>query len=145
MASSGDVGSNRGLPRRPLLARCDRGCRLEEQGRLADPGIAADQDRRARYEPAAANAVELDNAGLATRGQYARPGQADKAERAAATPVGSSLEASAGQLLAWEFLDEAVPGTAAVAATGPFGMDGPALLTNEASLLPRHHDQSRRA
>jgi len=120
----------------------DRGCRLEEQGRLADPGIAADQDRRARYEPAAANAVELDNAGLATRGQYARPGQADKAERATAAPGETPLEASARQLLAREFLDKAVPCAAAVAAPGPFGMEGRALLTNKASLLARHRFSS---
>ena len=138
---AGDVGGNRGLPGRLLAGRGDRCCRLEQQSRLADPGIAADQDRRTGYEPAAADAVELDNAGLATRWQYARPGQADKAERAAAAPVETPLDASARQLLARQFLDEAVPCAAAVAPPGPFGMEGPALLTNEAS-LPRHRFSS---
>src|SRR5207237_2081037 len=116
---AGDVGRDRRPSGRLLAARGDRRCRLEEQCRLADPGIAADQDRRAGHEPAAADPVELGNSSLSARRQYARSGQPDKAERAAATPVRSSLGVSPRHLLARELLDQAVPGAAAVAAAGP--------------------------
>jgi hypothetical protein len=47
------------------LARgCGSGGDLEQQGRLADAGLAAQQDRGTRHHAAAEDAVELADAGL---------------------------------------------------------------------------------
>ena len=84
---AGDVGGTRrrclGLPRR----RCHRRRGLEQQGRFADPRISAHQNRRAGNKPAAADAIEFGNAGSPSGRQHARPGQADKTERAPAATV----------------------------------------------------------
>src|SRR5438876_1206537 len=53
---------------------------------------------------------------------------------AVARPRGEPL----GQRLARQLLDQAVPAAAIVAAAGPFGMNGSALLTSVTGLVPRH-------
>src|SRR6185436_1559222 len=40
---------------------------LQQQGRLADAGVAADQQRRAHHQPAAAHAVEFADAAPVAR------------------------------------------------------------------------------
>lgn len=52
--------------RRGAGAGC-RGERLQHQRRLADTGLAAEQERRTRHEPAAEDAVELADAGRPVR------------------------------------------------------------------------------
>ena len=44
------------------------GRELQEQGRLADAGLAADQQRRARHDAAAGDAIELGETGREARG-----------------------------------------------------------------------------
>src|SRR5271165_6705518 len=87
---------------------------------------------------AAADTVEFGDACWSARRQHAGPLQADEAERATTATIELALADPAGQLLARQFLDQAVPGAAAVAAAGPFRVHGRALLTNKASLWPRH-------
>src|SRR5229473_5871378 len=125
-------------PRRIGWGGRNRRCCLEQQGRFADSRIAADQDRRAGYEPAAANPIELGDAGQPTRRQHTRPSQADKPERAPTAAILGEppLGESAGRTLARQFFDQAVPGAAAIAPTRPFGMDGPALLASVSSQGP---------
>ena len=50
-------------PARTCALRCD----LQEQRRLADAGLAAEQDRRARHDATAEHAVELADAARAPR------------------------------------------------------------------------------
>ena len=49
----------------------ERGRRLQQQRRLADAGLAAEQDQRARDDAAAEHAVELLDAASASRGASA--------------------------------------------------------------------------
>ena len=57
---AGDVGTGRVL-------FGQRGRHLQQQGRLADAGIAADQQRGADDQPAAADAIEFADAALEAR------------------------------------------------------------------------------
>ena len=67
----GIVARHRGT-RGSVLAR-DRCRRLEQEGRLADTRVASDQDRRARNKAAAADPIEIGNAGLMPARQHALP------------------------------------------------------------------------
>ena len=59
---------------------------LEQQGRLADAGIAADQHRRARHDPAADRAVELGDPARQPLGQRDRRCRARPARSSARRP-----------------------------------------------------------
>ena len=54
----------------------ERGRHLQQQGRLADAGIAADQQRRSDDEAAAADTIELGDAALVARWLRRRAGEA---------------------------------------------------------------------
>ena len=68
-------------PVSPVLPR-QRVRHLQQQRRLADPRLAADEHRRARHDAAAEDAVELADAGRLAR----RVGLVDLGERAAPAP-----------------------------------------------------------
>ncbi len=57
-----------------LAAHRHRGACLREQRRLADAGLAAEQQHRSGDETAAGDAIKFGNAGLDARGRAARPG-----------------------------------------------------------------------
>ena len=108
----------------------ERRGRLHQQRRLADAGIAADQQRRAAHEAAAGGAVELGDAGgdarrvldvARQRGQRHRPALARRAQcrRPAADAAGRA------------FLDQRVPLAAGVALAGPARVHGAAVLADE--------------
>ena len=54
---------------------------LQQQGRLADTGIAADQQRRADDQSAAADAIELVDAALVARRLRRRSGETGELEQ----------------------------------------------------------------
>jgi hypothetical protein len=92
---------------------------LQEQGGLADAGVAADEDRRGGHEAAAEHAVELADA--AGRPGERRLGGGEVAEGDA--PAAGGAEAAAGGAGGeLGLLVHGVPGAAALAAAGPFGM-----------------------
>ena len=111
--------------RRPSRAR--RGRRLQQQGRLADARIAADQHRRGRHEAAAQHAVELGDAGGARGGGSARAGETDEGDTPARTALGGGTGTRGDR-----FLDDGVPLAAGFAAAGPLRADGAAALADEA-------------
>src|SRR5205814_1449460 len=127
---AGDVG-------RRAAARGEGGGRLQQQGRFADPGIAADEDRRAGNQAAAADPVELGDAGQSPRRSGRLAAQADKIDcwaAAAACGAAEALWRSAARHL----LDEAVPGAAGLAPPHPFRRNGAALLAGVAGLRLGH-------
>ena len=66
--------------RRAAAACGERRRCLQQQGRLADAGIAADQQRRADHQAAAADAVELEDAALVARRLRRRADEAGEFE-----------------------------------------------------------------
>ncbi len=94
---------------------------LEEEGRLADAGIAADEDRRSRHEAAAERAVELGDAGEGARRLRLRGGEVAEDDAAAAR---RSEGAAGGAFGEARFLDDRVPRAAGVAAAGPLRVGG---------------------
>ena len=121
------LGAQRGPARPPPRRRCrrrralragERRRHLQQQGRLADAGIAADQERRARHQPAAADPVELVDAALVARRLRRRAGQAGELERRPSA-AGAPAPPPAGPGAARGFLDDGVPLAAALAAAAP--------------------------
>jgi hypothetical protein len=91
--------------------------RLDQQRRLADTGVAADQHGGTRNEPAAGHPVELGNAALdALQGRLV----ALERHQAAGLPFGQARALGAGQRRRRGLLDQGIPFAAIVAAPGPF-------------------------
>ncbi len=114
----------RPTPRRSRRARRrrrprDAGRGLEQERGLADPRLAAEEDQRARDEPAAEDPIELADA----RRQARDVGLADVARgrRASAPAVGARRAAArrGAARLADDGLDEAVPRAAGAALAFP--------------------------
>ena len=103
--------------------------RLEEEGRLADAGIAADEEGRAAHEPAAGDAVELGDAGPDPRCLGAFAGERRQGDDAA-LPHGFRRRAGPDAAARGRFLDEGVPLAAIVAAALPARTDGAAVLAD---------------
>jgi hypothetical protein len=111
---TGDVGA-------PGAAPGGLGGHLQEERGLAHAGIAAQQDRRARHHAAAADPVELVDAG----------GDAWRGRRLVLKPLerqapdlgrlGGGHGAGRASL---RFLDQGVPGAARRALARPLGLDG---------------------
>ncbi len=99
---------------------------LHEKGRFADPRIAADQHGGALHQPAAGNPVELFHLGGPARRLGVFTLQADEFDPAALAPGAQAL----GRGVALGFLDQGIPGVAAVALARPPVMDGAAFLTD---------------
>ena len=112
---------------------------LQEEGRLADAGVAADEHGRGRHEAAARDAVELDDAAHAPRNPRCGAVEALEGERLALARV-----EAAGTGLARLLLDDAVPGPTRLAAALPASVAGTAFLTDEAALRLRHLGASLR-
>ena len=126
---AGDVGAGR------ILAR-QRRSHLKEECRLADAGIAADQQRRAHHEAAAAHAVELGDAAPVARRLRGRAGEAGEFEQAAL--AAACQPAAGGARRRRRFLGDRVPLTAGFAAAAPLVGDGTARLADEALEGARH-------
>ncbi len=115
------------------LARIgERAGDLQQQGRLADARIAADQQRRAADEAAAGDAVELGDARLCARRFVVGAGEGSKGDDAA-PPDGAHRRpgADAG---ARRLLDERVPLAAILAAALPAVGADAAVLADELNL-----------
>ena len=97
---------------------------LEQQGRLADAGLAAEQDRRARHDAAAEHAVELADAGRAT-GRVGRVDRRDGPRGAAGARRDRGDRADDAGLLGC--LDHGAPLLALAAAADPLEGRPPAL------------------
>ena len=106
----------------PLAGAGEAGGGLQQQGGLADAGIAAEQHRRGRHQPAAEHAVEFGDAGGRARRRLGGAGEVDEGEFAGGGL--GLLQAGAGG--AGGFLGDGVPLAAGLAAAGPFGGDGAA-------------------
>ena len=120
---------------RPVLAAGERGRDLDQQRRLADAGIAAEQEHRAADEAAAGDAVELGDARRQPRGFVGCAGQRLEREPAALARCASRhLWARGGGA----FLGDGVPFTAGVALALPAAIDGAAVLANEAGIATGH-------
>ena len=100
---------------------------LQQQGRLADPRIAADQHGRGGHQPAAKHAIQFLDPGRGARRRRDVAGQPDECH----TLAGGSLRGSAGPGSDGLGFD-GVPFAAGFAAAGPFRRDGAAGLANEA-------------
>jgi hypothetical protein len=109
--------------------------RLQDQGRFADAGIAAHQQRGTGNEAAAAHAVEFGNAGRPSRRHLILGLEIFERER----PAPHALNrAGPCRRRGSDFLDDGVPAAARVALAGPFGVNRSAALANEARLRARH-------
>ncbi len=109
---------------------------LEQQGRLADTGIAADQGRRRRDQPAAERAIELGNARREPGRQRhvgIEPGEHD---RSPARP--QIMLRGEGRDDATRFLNQRIPVAAIDALALPFARDASALLADVAALRLGH-------
>ena len=107
--------------------------RLDEQGRLADTGIATDQESGAAHEAAARDAVELGNARFEARGlgdlarELHQRNDAPLAHRPALLTENGRTDTDA----AGDLLDEGIPGPARLALAHPARTDGAAGLADE--------------
>jgi hypothetical protein len=98
---------------------------LQQQRRLADAGIAGDQQRRAWHQAAAGHPVELADAGAASVRALDRTGERREHQATLRPARRRPLRAVARGLL-----DQRVPGAAGIAAAAPLRMRRPALLTD---------------
>ena len=114
---------------------------LKQQGRLADAGIAADQQGRAHHQAAAAHAIELGDAAPVARRLRRRSGEAGELERAALAAARQSASGRSGRRGC--FLDDGVPFAAGLAAAAPFARHRAARLADEALDRARHQLSSR--
>jgi len=111
------------------------GCRLHQKRRLADTGIAADQDSRSAHKAAAGRAIQLAHAGRDARRFLDLAGK--RGER-----YGVALLRN----LAWPgansphgiFFDDGVPFAAAIAFSGPAAVHRTAVLADELGFRFRH-------
>ena len=122
------------VDRRRRLARIG-GERLQDQRGLADARIAAEQQRRARHQSAAGDAVELGDAGHAARRFL---GLARESLRARTAGPSRSRRAGCARRRRGLLLDERVPGAAIVAVARPFRMRRAAGLADIGVLRARH-------
>src|SRR5690606_2758107 len=102
------------------LARArEAGERLDEQRRLADAGIAAEQHHAARDQTAAEHAIELGDAAA-----RAHPADriADRGDADRRLAVGDALDARACGLGVLELLDQRAPLLTRRAAAEPLGL-----------------------
>ena len=76
----------------------ERGGSLDQQGRFADAGIAADQQHRAAHEAAAGDAVEFGDAGGQARGVVRVAGQRLEREQAAFAGLAAGARRDARRL-----------------------------------------------
>ena len=96
---------------------------LEQQGRLADAGVPADQQGRAGHQPTTADTVEL--ADPSDQAGRFRAFRLQILELDAARALGGrGLEGSRRRTT--DLFGQTVPLATGRALTGPFGMDGPA-------------------
>ena len=91
------------------------GGQLQQQRRLADAGLAADQQRRARHDAAAGDAIELGQARSARRAILSSPACV-RVSRATTRPLEDLLRPEPGMGVRVGFLDDGVP----LAAGGAF-------------------------
>ena len=115
----------------PLAAQGQRRAGLDQQGRLADAGLAAEQQDRAGDEAAARDAVEFVDPG--PQAAMRMVGDAEFAEREDAAFPGAArgLRADADRA---RILDHRVPGPAGLASTLPARRDVAAGLADERTL-----------
>ena len=108
---------------------------LDQQRRLADAGIAAEQEDRAAHEAAAGDAIELRQSRCEARGVVRRSGQRFECELAALArrPAGRRWPRRCGVLLR-----DRVPLVAGVALALPAAIDRAAILADEAGIASRH-------
>ena len=136
----------RRVEHRPDFAREVRG-RLEQQRRLADARLAAEQHQRPRHDAAAEHAIELADAGRQPRRrQPSRPRR--RAAPSDRLPARVSAAPSGGTGLRGALLRQRVPGAALGAPPEPLGRLGAAFLADEEDLggfmAPRPRESSTR-
>src|SRR5205814_1914419 len=119
-----------------LAGARERGRRLDQQGRLADARIAADQQRRAADETAAGDAVELGHPGSDARRLMGFAGERLERERPAL--AGGPPEARPRARRAGRLLDDGVPFSARLALALPAPGDGAAVLAYEGGATTSH-------
>jgi hypothetical protein len=111
------------------------GADLQQQGGLADTGVAADQDGRARHHAAAADPVELVDASHDAR---RRDGVAlQTGELQAAHPRGLGRRQGARGSGA-DLLDQRIPALTGGALSGPLGLDRAAGLASVDGAVSGH-------
>ena len=111
--------------RRPARARAAAACSSRVD--LPMPGIAADQHRRGRHEPAAQHPVQLGDAGGAARRRLGAAGETDECDTPARTALGGGTGTRGDRLL-----HDGVPLAAGFAAACPSRADAAAALADEA-------------
>ena len=112
----------------PVAPAGQCGAGLHQQCRLADAGVAADQDHRSLDETAACHPVELGDAGGDARRLVIAPGQPLQPEHPAARPPRPDRPPASGQRCRNRFLGDGVPAAAGIAATLPAAVGGAAGL-----------------
>ena len=119
---AGDIGDP------PSCEGCPPGY-VEQQGRFADAGVAAEQQGRSRHHPAAADTVELGHTGNDAWRLGCVGLQCLELEAAATRGRAARRLHRAGRSRA-ALLDDGVPLIAGPALARPFAMDGPAGLAD---------------
>src|SRR6266403_1540274 len=111
-----------------MAGPCQEAGGLRQQRRLADAGVAADQQHRAPDKTAAGDAIELSHAGGEARGLVALAGQCLQRELTALAP-GADRGRHRGR--AGVLFDQRVPLVARFALALPAAIRGAAVLTDE--------------
>src|SRR5690348_15381148 len=119
-----------------MMSRCFEPSRnLEQQRRLADPGLAADEDHRSGHDSAAEDEIEFVETCLPTScfrsadiAQAGGRGDAPSITECASTPDSARApHPHRRDLRRYNLLDEGIPLVARVAASLPFRVLGAAL------------------
>ena len=126
----------------PLAGELGR--HLQQQGRLADAGIAADQHGGARHQAAAGDTVELGDAADQARRWLAGAGEADHRQRLRPAAAATLAQAAGSGGRARYLLDDGVPLAAALAAPAPLRECGATALADEAGRLLGQEARSQR-
>src|SRR5262249_8922338 len=120
----------------------ERGCGLDQQGRFADAGVAADEQHRATDEAAAGDTVEFSDAGGQARGLVCLASERFEGERPALSrrPSGTGEARLGGRVL----LGDRVPFTAGIALALPAAVDSTAVLADEGEAALGHRRLSEK-
>ena len=125
---------------RPVSDARQQGRRLDQERRLADTGIAADEQHRAAHESAADDAVKLGHAGGKPRRVVGVPRQRLEREYAALADR-PAPRPGRGERAASRFLCESVPFAAGVALALPAVVGCTAVLADKARCVAAGHDR----
>ena len=123
-----------------MTATCECGGRLDQQSRLPNAWVAADQQHRTAHETATGDTVEFGNPGDQARGIVGLAGQGLERKQAAFTGLATWPGGAFGA-----FLAERIPFPASLAFALPAAEGGTAVLADEGEAALGHGNRRKMA